>query len=312
MTTAAAEVESADAEHPDVAPVRASWSALGLPGLVDVHVHFMPQRVLDKVWAYFDGGGPLVGDEWPVVYRTPQDERLAVLRAMGVRAFPSLLYPHKPGMAEWLNGWAADFAAEQRAAGHDDVLPTATFFPEPEAAAYVRAAVDRGARMAKAHVQVGAYDPRDPLLDPVWGQLSEAQVPVVVHCGSGPRPGAFTGPVPVEEVLRRHPRLVAVIAHLGMPEYDEFLALARRYPRVHLDTTLAFTDFMEQRLPFPPRRRAELLDVGDRIVLGSDFPNMPHPYVHQLEALARLDLGADWLRAVLHDNRLPLLAQQPP
>lgn len=28
--------------------------SLGLPGLVDVHVHFMPERLLHKVWAYFD------------------------------------------------------------------------------------------------------------------------------------------------------------------------------------------------------------------------------------------------------------------
>jgi len=25
--------------------------SLGLPGIIDVHTHFMPKRVLDKVWA---------------------------------------------------------------------------------------------------------------------------------------------------------------------------------------------------------------------------------------------------------------------
>src|SRR5262249_44544583 len=39
---------------------------LGLPGLVDIHVHFMPERVLDKVWAYFDR---VRGVPWPVRYR---------------------------------------------------------------------------------------------------------------------------------------------------------------------------------------------------------------------------------------------------
>ncbi|MFF7857944.1 hypothetical protein [Streptomyces sp. NPDC007904] len=34
----------------------------------------------------------------------------------------------------------------------------------------------------------------------------------------------------------------------------------------------------------------------------SDFPNIPYPYVHQLHSLERLGLGADWLRAVCHDN----------
>ena len=51
---------------------------------------------------------------------------------------------------------------------------------------YVREAVEAGTRVFKAHVQVGAYEPNDPLLDPVWGLLAEAGVPIVTHCGSGP------------------------------------------------------------------------------------------------------------------------------
>jgi hypothetical protein len=47
--------------------------------------------------------------------------------------------------------------------------------------------------------------------------------------------------------------------------------------------------------------------MADRILLGSDFPNIPYPYLHQLEALARLDLGTAWLRAVCHDNAVRLL-----
>ena len=267
----------------------------------------MPKSVMDKVWAYFDAAGPMVGTPWPIAYRTDEADRLARLRAMGVRAFPSLVYPHKPGMAAWLNAWAGEFAAE-----HPDVVRTATFYPEPEAAAYVGEALSGGARLWKAHVQVGAYDPRDPLLDAVWGQLADAQVPVVVHCGGGPVPGAHTGPGPFGEVLARHPRLVAVVAHLGMPEYAEFLALAQRYERVHLDTTMAFTDFTEQRMPFPRQLLPQLVSLQDRVVLGSDFPNTPYPYLHQLDALAGLGLGDDWLRAVLHDNGARLLRLDAP
>ena len=262
----------------------------------------MPKSVMDKVWAYFDAVGPLTGAEWPIAYRTEEQDRLERLRAMGVLAFPSLVYPHKPDMAAWLNAWAADFAARE-----PDVLHTATFFPEPGAGGYVRQALDAGARIFKSHVQVGAYDPRDPLLDDVWGALAEAGVPVVVHCGSGPAPGPFTGPEPFAEVLARHPRLTAVIAHMGMPEYEQFLDLAGRYERVHLDTTMAFTDFSEARMPFPPSLRPRLLDLGERVVLGSDFPNTPYPFAHQLEALQRLELGNDWLRGVLHDNAAALL-----
>ena len=42
-----------------------------------------------------------------------------------------------------------------------------------------------------------------------------------------------------------------VVAHMGMPEYGEFLELAAAYPGVRLDTTMTFTDFTEGLAPFP-------------------------------------------------------------
>lgn len=279
------------------ADVPAYWTGLGLPGLVDVHVHFLPPRVLAKVWAYFDHAEEHYGAAWPVQYRLDEAERLARLRALGVRAFPALAYPHKPGMAAWLNDWTLDFADRV-----PECVPSATFFPEPDVPSYVVSALDRGARVFKVHVQVGGFDPRDPVLDPVWGVLAEAGVPVVTHCGSGPLAGAFTGPAAIEAVLRRHPRLRLVVAHLGFPEYAEFVDLVQRYPRTFLDTTMAFTDYIEAQAPVPPGVLGKLADLGDRIVLGSDFPNIPYPYAHQIEALDRLGFGDDWLRAVLWHN----------
>ncbi|MEU8520370.1 amidohydrolase family protein [Streptomyces sp. NPDC048577] len=276
---------------------------LGLPGLIDVHTHFMPQNVLDKVWAYFDAVGPLTGLEWPIVYREEEERRVALLREFGVLAFTSMLYPHKAGMARWLNGWAADFAART-----PDCLHTATLYPEPEATAYVGRALDDGARVFKVHLQVGAFDPNDALLDTCWGTIADAGVPVVIHCGSGPAPGKFTGPGPVARLLARHPRLRLIVAHMGMPEYTDFLDLAERYEGVRLDTTMAFTDFSERLAPFPVAELPRLRALGDRILLGSDFPNLPYPYVHQLHGLERLGLGDDWLRAVLHGNAAELFS----
>jgi hypothetical protein len=285
-------------EATEAAEVRRFWTGLGLPGLVDVHTHFMPERVLHKVWDYFDTNGPLIGGlEWPITYRTREAERARLLREFGLRAFTAMLYPHKPGMARWLNDWAAGFA--RRTPG---CLHTATLYPEPGVETYVREAVEAGARVFKAHVQVGGYDPADELLRPVWGLLAEARIPVVVHCGSGPAPGRHTGPEPIARVLARHPGLRLVVAHLGMPEYEEFLGLAERYDHVRLDTTMAFTDFTEGFLPFPRRALPRLAALGDRVLLGTDFPNLPYPYVHQLHALEHLDLGQQWLRAVCHDN----------
>ncbi|OOL32470.1 amidohydrolase [Rhodococcus rhodochrous] len=269
----------------------------GLSGLIDVHTHFMPSNVMDKVWSYFDSAGPLVGRAWPITYRHAEEERVERLRGFGVRRFTAMLYPHKPAMAAWLNAWAVDFAART-----PDCLHTATFYPEPDAAGYVAAALEHGARVFKSHIQVGDYDPNDPLLDPVWGLLEDAGVPIVIHCGSGPAPGTHTGPGPIAALLERFPRLALIVAHMGMPEYRQFLDLAEKYPRVHLDTTMAFTDFTQESMPFPGDELPRLQALGSKVLFGSDFPNIPYPYVHQLEAVERLGLGSEWVRAVCWDN----------
>ncbi|CAM3178707.1 Amidohydrolase-related domain-containing protein [Prescottella defluvii] len=281
----------------DTADVVAFRERLGLPTLIDVHTHFMPKRVMDKVWAYFDSAGPLTGREWPIRYRMEEDTRVEHLRAFGVSHFTSMLYPHKPDMAAWLNQWAAEFADRT-----PDCLHTATFYPEESAPAYVTAALDAGTRVFKSHIQVGDYDPNDPLLDPVWGLLADSGTPIVIHCGSGPAPGRFTGPDRIATLLARHPRLALVIAHMGMPEYSEFLDLADRYPSVYLDTTMAFTDFTEAQIPFPRAELSRLRDLGERILFGSDYPNIPYSYRAALDALERFDLGDDWVRAVVHHN----------
>ena len=107
---------------------RAFWTELGLPGLHDLHTHFLPPQVMAKVRAQFDSAGPLIGREWPLRYRADDEVLTDVLRSLGVLSFTALPYAHRPDMAEWLNEWAAGFAArtpEARACG--------TFFPEPDA-----------------------------------------------------------------------------------------------------------------------------------------------------------------------------------
>jgi hypothetical protein len=278
------------------------WQRLGLPGLVDIHTHFMPKPVMDAVWRYFDDAATHYGTEWAVQYRGGDDERVARLRALGVRRFTALVYPHKPGMAESLNDWARAFAA-----GVPECVPTGTFYPEPAARKYVRAALDAGTGVFKVHVQVGAFDPRDDELDEVWGMLAESGVPVVVHCGSGPLPGEHTGPGPFGDVLAAHPRLTAVIAHCGAPEFGAHLDFVERFPNVHVDTTMVGTEFMNRLAPVPPDLLPRLADARERVVLGTDFPNIPYAFAEQLAALERFDLGDDWLRAVCWDNGLRLL-----
>ena len=183
-------------------------------------------------------------------------------------------------MAESLSAWAREFAASHaglRVQRH--VLPRAVGALATSARRSTRA---RGC--SRPTCRWAATTRATRCSSPCGGCWPRPGVPVVVHCGSGPLPGAHTGPGPFGEVLAAHPRLTAVIAHCGAPEYAAHLALAERYRNVHLDTTMVGTRSSTHLAPSPPRMRA-LGDLGDRVVLGSDFPNIPYAYAEQLDAL---------------------------
>jgi hypothetical protein len=210
-------------------------------------------------------------------------------------------------MAAWLTSWVTEFAAQV-----PEAVPTATVYPEPTVTDYLPAALSAGARCVKAHVQVGGYDPNDPLLEPAWGLIADARVPLVIHCGHGPRRGEHTGLEVFARVLERHPRLVTVLAHAGMPQFEEAFDLVHRFPDVYLDTTMVGVPFTEAFNPVPADFAARLADAGDRIVLGTDFPNIPYEYAAQLRAIAGWAaaddrLGVPFLHRVLHDTPARLL-----
>ena len=284
--------------------VRRTLSQLELPAVADIHVHVMPPRVMEAVWRYFESAGPLLGRPWPVLYRGTDEERLGFLRAQGVGLFAGLSYAHKPGMAQFLTDWSLAYADEV-----PEAIATGTFYPEPGVGDYVVAAIEAGCQLFKLHLQVGDFDPTDPLLADAWDAVAMAGVPVIVHAGSGPMPGRFTGPGPVTGVLAKHPDVRMILAHFGSPQEREFVDLAVRHDTVGLDTTMVDTDFMSDAHSFDRSVLPAVRDLGlqGRVFFGTDFPNIPYPYEHQLEVLLRWDLGDDWLRAVLWHNTTRLL-----
>jgi uncharacterized protein len=279
--------------------IPAFLSELGVPGIVDAHVHFLPASLQDAVWRWFDNLTPA----WPVTYRLSAEQRLRVLAGAGIRHHTALAYAHRPGMLRFLNDHTLGLAAAVPA-----VIPTFTIYPEPGVGAETARCLAAGGRCVKVHLQVGGFDTLDPLLDEVWGQLSEAGTPVVLHAGAvadGSGNEQWCGPDPVRRLLARFPLLRLVIAHMGTPDSVEFVELADRHPRVWLDTAMMFTD-PPYLGPPPVDLIPRLADLGDRIVFGSDFPTIPHLIADQVSGLASLELGDSWLRAVLWDNGVAL------
>jgi len=277
---------------------------LDIPGLFDIHVHFLPENIQAAVWREFDHAGPKIGRPWPIRYRGTVAERVEQLRSFGVRRFSALPYAHKPGVAQYLNGWAADLAAQV-----PECLSSATFYPEPGVGEYVAELVAGGVEIFKLHTQVGEFLLDDPQLDAAWETIAEAGIPVVVHVGSGPVGNAFTGPDHLRRLLARHPDARVVVAHLGAPEFADFLDLAERFEHTYLDTTMVFTEFF---VPFPDHLVPRLAGLGDKILYGSDFPNLPYDYGEQLAGLQRLlgrapGLDEEWLAKVCWHNAVGLV-----
>ncbi len=275
--------------------VPAYLQRLGVAGIIDAHVHFLPDRVQDAVWRWFDGLTP----PWPVAYRLPAADRLATLEAVGVRHHTALAYAHRPGMLRFLNDHTMGLASAEAA-----VIPTFTIYPEPGVEDEVARCLDAGGRCVKVHLQVGAFDSTDPRLDRAWGLLEDAGTPIILHAGAvddGSGNEEWCGPGPVRRLLDRFPRLRLVIAHMGAPDFAEFVALAEEHPSVWFDTAMVFTD-PPYLSDYPEDLLARVETLGDRIVFGSDFPTIPHAFAAQVAGMDALGFGDGWMRRVLWDN----------
>ncbi|MEA2682144.1 MAG: uncharacterized protein QOK05_472 [Chloroflexota bacterium] len=269
---------------------------LGLPGIFDIHVHFMPDRMQQAVWRHFDGL-----PSWGIRYRTDDRARLDTLKQLGVLHHTALAYAHKPDMAAWLNDFTLGLQA-------DTVIPSFTFYPEPSAADYVRDALDRGGRVAKVHLQVSKFDPLDPHLEPVWETLATARTPIVIHAGAvqdGSGGEAWCGMDPVRRLLTRHPGLVLVLAHMGAPDFDDAVRLATDFPQLLMDTAMVLVG--ASSFGYPTDLMTWLAQSPERVLFGSDFPSFPHHYADQVSGLVRAGFGDDWLRRVMWHNAAALL-----
>jgi len=274
-------------------------AALGVPGIVDAHVHFLPDTLQDAVWRWFDRLNPA----WPITYRSSAAERVATIAALGVRHHTVLAYAHQPGMLRFLNDYTLGLTATVPTA-----IPTFTIYPEPGVAEETSRCLAAGGRCVKVHLQVGGFDAVDPLLDEAWEQLEDTATPVVLHAGAvadGSGNEQWCGPEPVRRLLGRFPQLRLVIAHMGTPDHDAFVEMAETRRGVWLDTAMIFTD-PPSLGPTPMHLVGRLAALRDWIVFGSDFPTIPHSYAAQVSGLAALGLGDDWLRSVLWRNGVRL------
>jgi predicted TIM-barrel fold metal-dependent hydrolase len=129
-------------------------------------------------------------------------------------------------------------------------------------------------------------------------------MPLVVHAGQEPKSPAYhcdpyllCGAVKTERLLKRYPDLKMCVPHLGMGEFEAYRRLIERYDTLWLDTSMAITDF------FPLDEEIRLQEMRtDRIMYGTDFPNIPYAWDRELKKLMQYPLGPEARANILGGN----------
>ena len=86
----------------DDADVVAWTTALGLDGLIDLRVHFLPEQVMAKVWAFFDQAAEYYGTPWAVRYRQMGWFGVAEIAVFLAILIVGYVWAWKKGALEWV------------------------------------------------------------------------------------------------------------------------------------------------------------------------------------------------------------------
>ncbi len=264
--------------------------------VIDLHTHLHPPRLFAAIRRWFAERSSWKLDQQPM---EPADVA-AVLRANGVERFVFCSYAHRAGMARELNAWLTQTSRDLGGYG----LPLATVhLGDPTYLDDFETALTDGCIGIKIHEDVQRLHVEDERFDPIYERLGERGF-VLAHVGPIPWSEDLDAPSRVERVLRRHPRLRFVVAHMGGEIVSRYIPLLARYPNLYLDTTMAFAANSPMTLRIDP---SVVESHARQIVYGTDFPNIPYPYEAELRAIDALDLSAAARNAIVRENALRLI-----
>lgn len=267
----------------------------GLPRVIDSHVHVFPSKLFSSVWSWFDQHA------WKIRYQMDTSHLIRYLLDHGVSHVVALQYAHKPGIAELLNLYMAAKSNEFKG----QVTGMATVFPgEPGADLILAKAFSDGLKGVKLHAHVQCFDMNCPAMDVIYDMCEKEEKPLVMHVGREPKseeyhcdPYDICKAAKLEAVLKNFPKLNICVPHLGFDEIGEYKDLIEKYDTLWLDTAMVLTDY------FPMDNRIGLEHYRiDRIMYGSDFPNIPYAWDRELKWLNQSALSYENLEWLLHKS----------
>ena len=267
----------------------------GLPPIIDAHVHIFPQEIFASIWKWFDDNA------WHIRYQMSSARIFDFLLSHGVKHIIALQYAHKPKIARQLNS----YMAEQCRALADSVTGMATVYPgEDDAADILQEAFDAGLGGLKLHAHVQCFDMNSDTMDPLYECCQVNKKPMVIHAGREPKSTAYRcdpyqlcNAKKVEKIIKNFPDLKICVPHLGFDEISTYRKLVENYDNLWLDTTMAIAGY------FPVEEKITLGGYRpDRVMYGSDFPNIPYEWDRELKILAAAKISGETLESIAYKN----------
>ncbi|MBW1780261.1 MAG: amidohydrolase [Deltaproteobacteria bacterium] len=277
----------------------------GLPPLIDAHVHIFPRTIFSAIWKWFDNNA------WHIRYQMTSSGIFEFLLSRGVKHIIALQYAHKPGIAKRLN----DYMSEKCKAYDGRVTGMATVFPgEDNAEGILQAAFDSGLSGLKLHAHVQCFDMNGEQMNRLYECCQINKKPIVMHIGREPKSTAY-GCDPyqlcsaerLEHVLNDFPALKICVPHMGFDEISAYRELIEKYDNLWLDTTMVITDYfpIEEKTPLEHYR-------SDRIMYGSDFPNIPYSWDRELKELKAVHISHEVMEKICYKNAVDFFSLKGP
>jgi len=273
----------------------------GLPPIIDSHVHIFPGPIFNALWGWFEQFA------WPIRYKGKTASLLEFLFSRGVAHVVALQYAHKSGMARGLNQYMIKTCQQF----HGRVSGMATVFPgEKDAGKILEDAFAGGLKGVKLHIHVQCFDMNGPEMEPIYEACVQNNKPLVIHAGREPKseqylcdPYALCRADKLEAVLKAYPKLRICVPHLGMDEIESYLRLIEKYDTLWLDTSVACAKFFPS-IPDIPWASMRL----DRIMYGSDYPNIPYAWDREINQLVAAKLSAENQSKLFNENAMRFFA----
>ena len=267
--------------------------------IIDFHVHLFPDKMFNAIWNYFSASY-----QRDVAHKLYFRECIDYLRKHGVVQIVYSNYAHREGVACGLNDWNRLVLDE-----YPDLFCFAAYHPgDADALDYAEKILNHPRVLGiKLQLLVQRFFPHDERLFPLYDMLEEKGKRLLFHVGTGPLGNEFVGLKQFQKLLESRPGLQANIAHMGAYEYQGFMDLFDDHPGLYLDTAYAF--FNEKQMPGGFNLGGEVLEkYQDRILYGSDFPNLILPRQAELETLISYDFSPQFYRKVFFENAANLIA----